>query len=97
VHAEKTVNTCIIIVEVELDGESTVLGAMTDSVQEVFEFEPDQIEPAPKIGTKLKTDFIKGMGKRDDQFIMILDIDKVFSSDELVLVQDAGDYKEIEN
>jgi purine-binding chemotaxis protein CheW len=97
VHAEKTVNTCIIIVEVELDGESTVLGAMTDSVQEVFEFEPDQIEPAPKIGTKLKTDFIKGMGKRDDQFIMILDIDKVFSSDELAIVQDAGDYKEIEN
>ena len=95
-QAEKTVNTCIIIVEVELDGESTVLGALTDSVQEVFEFEPEQIEPAPKIGTKLKTDFIKGMGKRDDQFIMILDIDKVFSSDELAIVQDAGDYKEIE-
>lgn len=89
-QAEKTVNTCIIIVEVELDGEATVLGALADSVQEVFEFEPDQIEPAPKIGTKLKTDFIKGMGKRDDQFIIILDIDKVFSSDELAIVQDAG-------
>ncbi len=90
--AEKTVNTCIIIVEVLLDGESTVLGALADSVQEVHEFEPDQIEPAPKIGTKLNTDFIKGMGKRDDQFIMILDIDKVFSIDELAIVLESGDY-----
>ncbi len=85
--AEKTVNTCIIIVEVLLDGVITVLGALADSVQEVHEFEADQIEPAPKIGTKLNTDFIKGMGKRDDQFIMILDIDKVFSIDELVIVK----------
>ena len=48
--AEKTVNTCIIIVEVKLDGETTVLGALADSVQEVMDLEPDQIEPAPKIG-----------------------------------------------
>jgi len=92
-EAEKTVNTCIIIVEVSVDGESTVLGALADSVQEVHDFEADQIEPAPKIGTKLNTDFIKGMGKRDDQFIMILDIDKVFSSDELAIVHDVGSYK----
>jgi len=88
--AEKTVNTCIIIVEVKLDGETTVLGALADSVQEVMDLEPDQIEPAPKIGTRLNTDFIKGMGKHDNKFIMILDIDKVFSADELALVQDTG-------
>ncbi len=91
-EAEKTVNTCIIIVEVALDGETTVLGALADSVQEVLELEPDQIEPAPKIGTKLNTDFIRGMGKRDDQFIMILDIDKVFSTDELAIVQDVENH-----
>jgi len=94
--AEKTVNTCIIIVEVNLDGETTVLGALADSVQEVMDLEPDQIEPAPKIGTRLRTDFIKGMGKHDNKFIMILDIDKVFSADELALVQDAGACKETE-
>ena len=88
--AEKTVNTCIIIVEVNLDGETTVLGALADSVQEVMDLEPEQIEPAPKIGTRLKTEFIKGMGKQDNKFIMILDIDKVFSADELALVQEAG-------
>ncbi len=92
-EAEKTVNTCIIIVEVAVDGDSTVLGALADSVQEVLELGADQIEPAPRIGTRLKTDFIKGMGKQDEQFLMILDIDKVFSSDELALVQDAGSYK----
>ncbi|MEN6442022.1 MAG: chemotaxis protein CheW [Syntrophobacter sp.] len=80
---EKTLNTCIIIVEVEIDGETTILGALADSVQEVLELEPDRIEPPPRIGTRLKTKFIKGMGKRDDRFIIILDIDKIFSADEL--------------
>jgi len=83
---EKTVNTCIIIVEVNVDDETTILGALADSVQEVMDLEPNQIEPAPKIGTKLRTEFIKGMGKRDEHFIMILDIDKVFSADELAMV-----------
>ena len=84
---EKTVNTCIIIVEINLEGETTILGALADSVQEVLDLEPHQIEPAPKIGTKLRTDFIRGMGKRDEQFIIILDIDRVFSSEELAAVQ----------
>ena len=84
---EKTVDTCIIVVEVTCEGETTVIGALVDSVQEVFELEHDQIEPAPKIGTQLKTGFVKGMGKKDDRFIIILDIDKVFSSEELAGVQ----------
>ncbi len=87
---EKTVNTCIVVVEVATEGETTVLGALADSVQEVIELDPGQIEPAPRIGTKLRTDFIRGMGKHDGRFIMILDIDKVFSSDEITLVQEVG-------
>jgi purine-binding chemotaxis protein CheW len=86
----KTVNTCIIIVEVTIVGETTVLGALVDSVQEVLDLEPGQIEPAPRIGTRLQTEFIRGMGKRDNRFIMILDIDKVFSADELAAVESAG-------
>jgi purine-binding chemotaxis protein CheW len=88
---ENTVNTCIIIVEIHLDGETTVLGALADAVQEVIELGSGQIEPAPKIGTRLKTDFIQGMGKQGEGFIIILDIDRVFSADELSLVQDAGE------
>ena len=87
---DKTVNTCIIIVEITLAGETVVLGALADAVHEVIELEPGQIEPAPKIGTRLKTDFIRGMGRRNDAFIIILDIDKVFSVDELSLVETAG-------
>jgi purine-binding chemotaxis protein CheW len=86
--AEKTVNTCIIITEVTVDGESAILGALADSVQEVIELEPGSISPPPKIGTRLKTEFIKGMGRQGDRFIIILDIDKVFSTDELALVQE---------
>jgi purine-binding chemotaxis protein CheW len=80
---ERTVNTCIIVAEVELEEETIVLGALADSVQEVIEMEPSQIEAAPHIGTRLNTDFIKGMGKHDNRFIMILDIDRVFTGAEL--------------
>ena len=88
---ETTVNTCIIIVEIEIDGENNVLGAMVDSVQEVMDLDPGQIEPPPRIGTRLNTKFIKGMGKRDNQFIIIMDIDKVFSADELAMAHDMGE------
>lgn len=85
---EQTINTCIIVVEVNMGGEIIVLGSLADSVQEVIEMEPGLIEPAPHIGTRLNTDFIKGMGKHDGRFIMILDIDKVFSGSELSTVAD---------
>ena len=81
--SEKSVNTCVIITEVSLGGENTVLGAIADSVQEVLDLEPSQIEPPPRIGSKLNTDFILGMGKHNDRFIIILNIDKVFLADEL--------------
>ncbi len=84
---EKTVNTCIIVVEVQQEGDTVVLGALADSVQEVFELEPVQIEPAPRIGTNMNTDFLQGMGKHNDMFIMILDIDKVFADADISLNQ----------
>jgi len=93
-QTEKTIDTCIIIVEILIDDEITVLGTMADAVQEVIELEPASIEPAPRIGTRLNTDFIKGMGKKDDEFIIILEIDKVFSLAELAIVagtRDAGE------
>jgi len=88
---EKTVNTVIIIIEIDLDGESTMIGALVDSVKEVMDLDTDHIEPPPSIGTQLNTEFIRGMGKQDDQFIIILDIEKIFSSEELELVQQASE------
>ena len=86
---EKTVSTCVVVVEMMLEGEATVIGALADSVEEVIDLEPEQIEPAPKIGTQIRTDFIKGMGKRESLFIMILDIDRIFSVEELSAVRAA--------
>jgi purine-binding chemotaxis protein CheW len=93
---EQSINTCIIVLEINFEGETTILGALADSVQEVIELEPDQIEPAPKIGTQLRTEFIKGIGKRDNEFIMILDIDRVFSGEELQAIYDQQDNRVIE-
>ena len=73
-----------------LDDEMLVLGVMVDAVQEVFDIHSDQIEPPPQIGIRMKTEFLKGMGKKDDHFIMILDIDRVLSEDELAVVQETG-------
>jgi purine-binding chemotaxis protein CheW len=84
-RTDKKVDTCIIVVEVDVEGEDTIIGALVDSVKEVFELDPEQIEPPPKIGTRLKTEFIKGMGKQDENFIILLDIDKVFSFEERVI------------
>ena len=89
-ETKKTVNTRVIIGEIDVDGEDTILGVLADSVHEVIELEPENIEPAPKIGTKLNTEFLRGMGKREEEFIMILDIDKVFSVDELAVFSQAG-------
>lgn len=77
--SEQTVSTCIIVVEVELDGDMVIIGALADSVQEVVDMEPEQIEPPPHIGTSLNPAFIKGMGKFDGAFVMILNVDKVFT------------------
>ena len=88
-HTERTLNTCIIIAEVVIGGERTQLGALADSVQEVIYLQAGQIEPPPRLGTSINADFIHGMGKRDERFVIILDVDRVFSSDELLLVHGA--------
>lgn len=87
---EQTVNTCIIVTEVGVGGETIQIGALADSVKEVSEMEPAQIEAAPHIGTKLDINFIKGMGKQESNFVMILDIDKVFTTDELSSISQCG-------
>ena len=87
--AENTVDTCIIIIEVAIEGEEVVLGALVDSVKEVIELAQDQMEPPPKIGSRLNTEFIKNMGKMGEDFIIILDIDKVFSLEELAIVRES--------
>jgi purine-binding chemotaxis protein CheW len=80
--------------ELELDGETAVLGGMADSVHEVIELEPGNINPPPTIAMRWRSEFIQGMGKRDDDFIIILDFNAVFSSEDLALVDAAATQKE---
>ena len=87
---EKTVDTCVIITEIKIDNEMTQIGAMADSVWEVIDIDPEHIEPAPKIGTQLDTRFIEGMGKHNENFIIILNVNNVFSKDEMSVVLDAS-------
>jgi purine-binding chemotaxis protein CheW len=90
--AERTRETCIIVLDLTLDGETTTVGAVADSVREVLDLDSSQIEPPPRIGTRLKTEFIRGMGRIDEsRFLILLDIDRVFSSEELALVQAVGE------
>ena len=87
-QADHTVDTRIVVMELILENESLVIGALADSVHDVMDMDPEQIEAAPKIGAKWTTNFIKGIGKTGDQFIILLDIDKVFSSEEVKLLAD---------
>jgi purine-binding chemotaxis protein CheW len=84
---EQTVNSCIIVVEMHMDRDQVVIGVLADAVQEVIDLDPEQIEPAPRIGTKLNMEFILGMGKYNGNFMMILDIDKIFQGSDLALDQ----------
>ena len=79
-----TDRTCIVIVEVSVDEETTVMGIMADSVSQVIELAPGDILPAPPFGAPLRMDFLSGMGAAGNKFVLILDIDKVLSTMELI-------------
>ena len=89
-RTEATIDTCVVILEVEAQGETLVMGALADSVQEVIELEPGSIEPPPRMGTRVNIDFIRGMGKRDEKFLILLDLDRVLTEDELRTVAGEG-------
>jgi chemotaxis signal transduction protein len=81
-----TKDTSIIVMEVEsLDG-TVVVGALADAVHEVVEIDEGSVEPAPRFGTRLAAEFIKGVGKREDLFVIILDIDRIFNAEEITAI-----------
>lgn len=78
-----TKDTSIIVMEVEGPEGAVVVGALADAVHEVVELEAGNIEPAPKFGTRLATEFIRGVGKREEGFVILLDIDRIFNSEDM--------------
>lgn len=88
---EVSIETCIIIIEVEIDDHVTVVGALVDAVQEVVDLRTDQMEPAPNLGSRITNKFIHAMGKTaDEKFIIVLNMDKVFSSEQIHEVAGTG-------
>lgn len=76
-------DSCIVVLEIGLADEQILIGALADGVQEVLDLVEDQIEPAPRLGTGLNADFILGMGKVNEEFVILLDLQKIFTSEEL--------------
>jgi purine-binding chemotaxis protein CheW len=86
--------SCIIITEVIFQGESLTMGVLADSVSQVIELSADEIEQTPPFGTRVKTEYLLGMGALGKKFCLILDIDKALSADELLAVTDSAENEE---
>ncbi len=87
-EVENTVDTSIIVLNIEKEGEIVTLGVQVDAVREVLELKDEEIAESPSIGTKYNSGFIQGMYRMDEHFIMILDIDKIFSIDDIIDVKE---------
>jgi chemotaxis signal transduction protein len=81
-----TKTTCIVVLEVEQDSERTVIGVIVDAVNQVIDLSPDDIEEPPSFGTRVRLDYLFGMGKLGKKFVLILNIDCVLSHSELLTV-----------
>ena len=81
-----TKTTCIVIVEVEQDSERTVMGVIADAVNQVIDLAPKDIEEPPAFGTRVRLEYLFGMGKLGKKFALILNIDSVLSNAELLTV-----------
>ena len=95
-EAPVTDDSAIIIVEANYGDEMAVVGALVDAVKGVLRFEKDQIEPPPKVGMKFSAELINGIGKRNEDFVVILNVDRVFSEEELSLVKENYEPAEIQ-
>jgi purine-binding chemotaxis protein CheW len=87
---EHSINSCILVLNVSIEGQEIVIGAVVDSVQEVMEINENSIQSVPSIGAKYRTEFIQGMIKVQEQFIMMLNLDLIFTSDEMALLEGAA-------
>ncbi|MGM0497931.1 MAG: chemotaxis protein CheW [Bacteroidota bacterium] len=82
-ETEYTNNTCIIVMDLEMDGKLINIGTIVDGVLSVVEIDENEVEPPPSIGSKFKSEFIYGMAKVEEEFVMLVDMQKVISADEM--------------
>lgn len=80
---EDTIDSRIVVAEIDLEGAETVVGVLTDSVHDVVEIGHDKINAAPETGKRWRREYVKGIGKQGDNFILLLDLDRLFSENAL--------------
>ena len=85
-----TKRTCIVIVEISSPKGNHDIGVVVDAVNEVLEISHGDIEPPPEFGARVRSDFIRGMGKINDKFVIILDVNRVLSVDEVAVIANMG-------
>jgi purine-binding chemotaxis protein CheW len=83
--------SCIVVAEVMLQGEKLVMGVLVDAIGQVLEFGPGELEPPPAFGTPVRADCLVGLGRADRRFILLLDVDRIFSSQELLTASAAAE------
>ena len=83
---ETTKRTCIVIIDTEANGQHHQMGIVVDAVSEVLEIPASEIEPPPEFGARIRIDFISGMGKINGKFVVMLDVNKVLSIEEVAVV-----------
>jgi len=87
--------TCTVVVETEYEGQQTITGVMADAVSQVVELKPEDVEPVPTFGTNIRVEYLLGMGKAGRKFVLLLDIDRVLASSEILAVHDADVVREL--
>jgi len=87
---DDTVNSCILVLNVISEEKNIVLGAVVDAVQEVMEIDSETVQAVPSMGTKYKTEFISGMLKIGEAFVMLVNVDLVFTTSELSILENAS-------
>ena len=82
------IHTNVIIMELDIEGEMMLVGGVVDEVLDVIDLSKEQIKPSPTLGSRYKPEFILGMGEINEQYYMLIDIDKVFSTDEIIVLKE---------
>lgn len=86
-----TKRSCVVVVEMVLEGERTVMGLLADAVTQVFDLPATEIEPPPPFGTRIRVECLLGMGRAGKKFVLLLDIDRLLSTDDVTAAQTAVD------
>lgn len=88
--SDATIDSRVVVIELDQSGSETVVGLLTDSVQDVIEIHSDQINASPQMGARWRTEYICGIGKCGEEFILLLDIDRVFTDMDISVISESN-------